>query len=387
MKTEVFKNSIGNAPEIIMDGGLVGVPTETVYGLACNGLDADAVKKVYEVKGRPEAKPLSLMVSGKEDIDSYCINVPYAAYHFADKYWPGPLTIVLEANGDIPSVVLAGGNTVGLRCPDSDLTLELLKKCRLPLAAPSANISGKPSPKSADEVLSYFDGQIDAVIDGGVCGVGEESTILDLSFNNVAILRKGALKTRIIGITGHSGAGKTSVLGFLENMGCAVIECDKLYHELLESSKQLNDELYEAFPECYEDGKLNRKSLSGVVFSDKTKLSLLNRITHRHISYAVIEKILDYNNDGYAYVAIDASELLVSPLKDVCDLLVGVVADPELRIKRIMDRDSIPYGQAEKRITAQKDSQYFIDNCHRVIVNNSTFEDLINRCKEVFENG
>ena len=146
MKTEILTNELLRAEEIIKNGGLVAVPTETVYGLAGNGLDEQAVQKIYEVKGRPEVKPLSLMVSGIEDIEKYALNPPPEAYALAEAFWPGPLTIVLKARAFISPTVLAGGSTVGLRCPDSELTLELLKKSGLPLAAPSANPTGEKSP-------------------------------------------------------------------------------------------------------------------------------------------------------------------------------------------------------------------------------------------------
>ena len=167
MKTEVIRENISEAAELIRRGALVAVPTETVYGLAGSGFDEAAVERIYEVKGRPEVKPLSLMVPGPEAFEKCCTEVPEAARTLAARFWPGPLTIVLPARPEIPRVVLAGGSTVGLRCPDHPLTLELLRQCGLPLAAPSANPSGEPSPKTAQQVLSYFEGKMEAVIDGG----------------------------------------------------------------------------------------------------------------------------------------------------------------------------------------------------------------------------
>ena len=135
MKTQVFSGTAKGAAEIIKDGGLVAVPTETVYGLAGSGLNEQAVGMIYEVKGRPAIKPLSLMVHGSEAMDALCLDVPEQARTLAACFWPGPLTIVLKAKPEIPSIVLAGGSTVGLRCPDHPLTLELLRDCGLPLAA------------------------------------------------------------------------------------------------------------------------------------------------------------------------------------------------------------------------------------------------------------
>ena len=125
MKTEIITNEIERAAEIIRQGGLVAVPTETVYGLAGNGLDEQAVSEIYRVKGRPEVKPLSLMVHDSSALDAYCQDVPAGAYALAKRFWPGPLTIVLKAKDIVPEIVRAGGDTVGLRCPDHPATLAL----------------------------------------------------------------------------------------------------------------------------------------------------------------------------------------------------------------------------------------------------------------------
>ena len=186
-------NNITPAAEIIKNGGLVGVPTETVYGLAANGLDALAVQKIYDVKGRPETKPINLLVSGMADVEKFCRDIPDAAYRLAEKFWPGPLTIVMKKKDNVPDVVTAGGDTVGVRCPDHLKTLELIRLAAVPLAAPSANLSGRPSLKSADEVLKIFDGKIDAVIDGGQCSVGIESTIIGLTGGEAVLFRQGGL--------------------------------------------------------------------------------------------------------------------------------------------------------------------------------------------------
>ena len=199
METIIIKDELTEAAEILRRGGLVGVPTETVYGLAGNGLDAEAVRRIYEVKGRPERKPLALMVPDAEAMPLYCRDVPAAAKELARRFWPGPLSIVLKADTElVPDIVRAGGDTVSLRCPDHPLTLEALRLAGLPFAAPSANPSGQPSPKTAQEVYAYFSGQIEAVIDGGPCGLGRESTILDMSGTPYRILRQGALPAEAV---------------------------------------------------------------------------------------------------------------------------------------------------------------------------------------------
>ncbi|MBQ8831824.1 MAG: threonylcarbamoyl-AMP synthase [Oscillospiraceae bacterium] len=194
MKTVIISDGdISYAARLISEGRLVAVPTETVYGLSADGLCESAVEEIYNVKGRPETKPISLLVSDIETVEHFCDDIPQEAYILAEKFWPGPLTMILRKKSIVPDIVTAGGSTVGVRCPDHPLTLELLKTCGKPLATPSANISGMPSPKSADEVLSYFDGKIPCVIDGGKCSVGIESTIVDMTVTPPKILRQGGL--------------------------------------------------------------------------------------------------------------------------------------------------------------------------------------------------
>lgn len=198
MKTVLTSDDLELASEIIKSGGLVGVPTETVYGLAANGLDEKAVAEIYRVKGRPETKPISLLVSGMEGAESFCKNIPEAAYVLAEKFWPGPLTMVLEKRDNVPDIVTAGGKTVGVRCPAHEATLEIIRRCDLPFATPSANLSGMPSPKDAQGVMDYFDGKIPCVVDGGACSVGIESTVLLMTVTPPKVLRAGGLSAERI---------------------------------------------------------------------------------------------------------------------------------------------------------------------------------------------
>ena len=232
------EKSLPLAAGILRGGGLTAVPTETVYGLCANGLDAGAVSALYEVKGRPEIKPLSLMIPGPEDMDKYARDIPDAARTLAERFWPGPLTIILPAVESIPSVTLAGGKTVGLRCPDHPLTLALLRLTGFPLAGPSANPSGQPSPKTAAQVLSYFDGKIGAVVDGGPCGIGKESTILDMTAEE-ALDDALVENMTVYGLSGGSGSGKTTVLEYLTQRGALGLDCDAIYHELLEKDEDM----------------------------------------------------------------------------------------------------------------------------------------------------
>ena len=181
------------AANIIMQGGLVAIPTETVYGLGANGLDETAVAKIFEAKGRPQDNPLILHISGPEQIELFCHHIPQAAYDLAEKFWPGPLTMVLPARSNVPKRTTAGLDTVAVRCPDSDVTREIIRLSGVPLAAPSANISGKPSTTTAKHVKYDHDGRIDAIVDGGPCRVGVESTIIDLSGERPRLLRPGGI--------------------------------------------------------------------------------------------------------------------------------------------------------------------------------------------------
>ncbi len=396
MNTKRFIGCTDELVGIMRGGGLVAVPTETVYGLAGNGLDEKAVAEIYEVKGRPEVKPLSLMVHDAASMERYCESVPPQAYTLAKRFWPGPLTIVMKAKPCVPEIVRAGGETVGLRCPDHPLTLELLEKSRVPFAAPSANPSGESSPKNADSVLKYFDGKIDAVLDGGECGIGRESTLIDLSRMPYRILRQGALPAdeiadalvdgmKIIGITGGTGCGKTTALNELERRGALLIDCDAVYHRMLETDRPMLDEIEKYFPGAVVDGKLDRKALGAVVFTDEEALRDLNIITHRHINLEIRRILREHAMNGGTLAAIDAIELFSSGLAKRCTATVGVIAGRDVRISRIMRRDGISREYAMMRVNAQRPNEYFIQKCSRVLENNGSQEEFIERCRKTFE--
>ena len=181
------------AADILTSGGLVAIPTETVYGLAANGLDPEAVAKIFLAKGRPQDNPLILHISEASEMERYCHTIPEAAYKLAEAFWPGPLTMVLPARDIVPKCTTAGLPTVAVRCPDNAITREIIRIADCPLAAPSANISGKPSTTTAQHVLHDHNGRIDAIVDGGPCRVGVESTILDLSEKKPRLLRPGGI--------------------------------------------------------------------------------------------------------------------------------------------------------------------------------------------------
>ena len=371
MKTQRITTEIAQAADAIRAGQLVAVPTETVYGLAGNGLAPEAVAQIYEVKGRPSVKPLSLMVHDASAMARYCDPVPQAAHTLAEAFWPGPLTIVLCAKACVPEIVRAGGETVGLRCPDHPATLALIEAAQLPLAAPSANPSGAPSPKTADDVLAYFDGQIAAVIDGGPCGIGRESTLVDLSCTPYRILRAAAVpddavwdalvrRMHIVGITGGTGCGKTTALMELERQGALVIDCDAVYHELLASNAAMLAEINARFPGTIENGALQRKRLGAVVFAD------------------------DVVQLGVLHVALHIA-LIESGLAELCTVTIGVTAPREVRIERLIAREGVTRDYAEARIDAQKPNEWFVQNCSHVLDNGGTLADFQRRCHQLIQ--
>ena len=395
MKTEIITDNVDRARAILRGGGLVAVPTETVYGLACDGLNADAVESVYDVKGRPPVKPLALMVPGPEAIGDYGEDVPPAALALAEKFWPGPLTLVLRAKAAVPAIVRAGSETVGLRCPDHPLTLSLLRVCGFPLAGPSANPSGAPSPRTAGEVLDYFDGKIDAVLDGGPCALGTESTVFDMSRTPYRVLRQGAVpeydiraaladRLFLIGLTGGTGAGKTTALRVLQDMGALTIDCDEVYHRMTEESDSLREALTVRFGPVYEGRTLDRKKLGAIVFADKAALGDLNAITHRSMAGEIDRRLRDWAMAGGTVAAVDAIALIQSGFAARCDAVVAVTAPAEVRVRRIMAREGVSEEYARLRIAAQPDDAYYRTHATATLVNDGTPEAFGEKCAALF---
>ena len=196
MKTQLFTNTPENiikTAEILKKGGLAAIPTETVYGLAADALNGEAVAKIFAAKGRPMDNPLIVHVAEFEDIERFALvrEIPEAARKLAKVFWPGPLTIIMKKGGVIPDEVSAGLDTVAIRLPSHPSARAIIKAADTPLAAPSANLSGSPSPTTAQHVMNDMDGKIDAVFDGGACGVGVESTVITLAEDTPRLLRPG----------------------------------------------------------------------------------------------------------------------------------------------------------------------------------------------------
>lgn len=188
----VQENDLARAAEIIRGGGLVVFPTETVYGLGGNATDDSAAQKIYAAKGRPSDNPLIIHIAKPEDAESYAVpNDTY--FRLAKAFMPGPLTVILPKRENIPSSVTGGLDTVAVRCPSHPVAHRLIELAGVPIAAPSANLSGKPSPTSAAHVAQDMDGRVDMILDGGECEIGLESTIVKIDGNSLTLLRPGGI--------------------------------------------------------------------------------------------------------------------------------------------------------------------------------------------------
>lgn len=199
MKTQLLQandpQTAQTAAELISHGELVAIPTETVYGLGANAMDEQAVAKIFIAKGRPQDNPLIIHIAEPAELTRYCHDIPDAAWLLAKKFWPGPLTMVLPVKDCIPKATTAHLSTVAVRCPASAITRDIIRLSGVPIAAPSANLSGKPSTTSAKHVLHDYgtDGKIAAIVDDGPCSVGVESTIVDLTEPVPRLLRPGGV--------------------------------------------------------------------------------------------------------------------------------------------------------------------------------------------------
>lgn len=189
----VITTDIAYCQELLKNKQLVAIPTETVYGLAANAFDADAVSQIFGMKGRPRFNPLILHIHDLRQLNDLATDIPAVAMKLANAFWPGSLTLILPKQPTVPDIITAGKSTVGVRMPNHPMTLELLKGLPFPLAAPSANPFTRVSPTSAQHVANYFGNRIPAILDGGPCKVGLESTIVGFDGNTPVVYRKGGI--------------------------------------------------------------------------------------------------------------------------------------------------------------------------------------------------
>jgi L-threonylcarbamoyladenylate synthase len=195
---KIDQEIIQSAAKILKDGGLVAFPTETVYGLGAYALDETATKKIYGAKGRPSDNPLIVHISNTADLNTLVSSVSPKAQLLINRFWPGPLTLIFNKNNQVPKHITGGLNTVAVRIPSHPIALALLDCVKLPIAAPSANTSGRPSPTSAQHVIEDLNGKIDMIIDGGKVNIGLESTVLDVTMDTPMILRPGYITQEML---------------------------------------------------------------------------------------------------------------------------------------------------------------------------------------------
>jgi len=510
MKTVLFHpekdhTAIQEAAAIIKHGGLLGIPTETVYGLGANALDETAVLHIFQAKGRPQDNPLILHIPDASWLEKYCHDVPPAAYALAEKFWPGPLTMILPRRDIVPLRTTGGLDTVGVRCPDHPMTLDIIRAAGVPVAAPSGNLSGRPSPTTAEHMWEDMNGRINGIVDGGACTVGVESSIIDLTVTPPRLLRAGGLplealeevlgevevdksirekladgeqakapgmkyrhyapkapvtvvtgspmrsaayiaaqagegcgvicfdefaslypkcivhslgsmndvseqarrvfdalrtfdstevrqifaqcpdegglglavsnrlkkaagfctvdagRPLVIGLTGPTGAGKTSALRAIERLGGCVLDADAIYHEMLKTDLPLRTALTDAFGEVFlPDGSLDRQKLGTAVFGDAKELEKLNQIIYAHIPRELSRRM---NATVAPIIGIDAINLIEGGLDKLCDCTVAVLSPAQLRLGRIMARDGISEEYARLRIAAQKSDDFYREHC------------------------
>ena len=515
MNTIVFHpesdpNAVRDAAAILRRGGLLGIPTETVYGLGADALNEDAVSRIFLAKGRPQDNPLIIHVPDASWLERYCRSVPPAAYQLAERFWPGPLTMILPRRDIVPLQTTGGLETVGVRCPNHPVTLAIIEAAGVPIAAPSGNTSGRPSPTTAPHMIEDMDGRIDGIVDGGPCTVGVESTIIDLTVTPPRLLRPGGLPLEslrqvlgevavdkavtgllaagerprapgmkyrhyaphapvtvvtgepersarriqgllsdtagvicfdeyaplfpghiihklgpaadksaqarhvfdalrtfdgtdvteifaqcpddgglglavanrlkkaagfhlidadsplIVGLTGGTGAGKTSALAALEDLGGTVLDCDAVYHQMLRTDPALREAITAAFgPVFCPDGSLDRQKLGTLVFSDHAALDRLNAIVYEYLPPELLRRA-----QGHTLVGLDAISLMESGLGRLCACTVAVLAPAEDRVRRIMARDGISEDYARLRISAQPSDAFYRERCSHILENN-----------------
>lgn len=205
MKTKILhissaddQDNLIEAAEVLKAGGLVAFPTETVYGIGANALDVEVARKIYEAKGRPSDNPLIVHLCSASQVNQYVEEIPEVAYPLMETFWPGPLTMIFRKSDRIPDEITGGLPTVALRIPSHDIAFRLIELSGLPIAAPSANISGKPSPTIASHVIEDLSGRVDMIVDGGDVEIGLESTVLDLTGDVPMVLRPGGITQAMI---------------------------------------------------------------------------------------------------------------------------------------------------------------------------------------------
>lgn len=507
------KEEIEEIAALLKKGEAVAIPTETVYGIAADCFNESAVMKIFEAKGRPSDNPLIVHIARKEELSLLVKEIPEKVNELTDKYWPGPLTIILPKKDTVSDRVSGGLSTVAVRMPSHPVAKAIIEAAGVPLAAPSANISGFPSPTSACYVTDDMYGRLPAIVDGGDCDFGIESTVITLATDPPMLLRPGAVTYEqlteilgeisihsavlnpleegvtaaspgmkykhysptaklvilngsredyiafinknphfadyalcfegeekdiplpsvtfgkeddpfsqakrlfdafreldekgakkvlvrspsregvglgvcnrlyraagfsflspnegiIIGLTGESGSGKSTVCTLLEKKGCVIIDADKIARSITEKGSPVLKRLSEAFGDdiINTDGTLNRQLLAEKAFKDYESKALLDSITHPEIVNICEKRAKEETQKGKC-VIIDAPLLFTSGLWKICHKTVKVYAPEDVRLKRILERDNLPekdillrFSKQTKEADAAKAADIVINN-------------------------
>lgn len=226
---------IKEAGDILREGGLVIIPTETVYGIAANMLNKKAIERLYAAKQRPKEKSFSLHIDTKEKVEDFCRDIPIAAYKLIDKFWPGPLTLILNSK----NINGAQGRTIGIRMPDDETALRLISAANVPVACPSANISGEPAPVDFQEAIKDFNGLVDFAVDAGKTKLGVQSSVVDLTFEPLRILREGAIKKEEL----EEAARKKTVLFVCTGNSCRSVMAKGLLEKKIKEKSRRDIEI------------------------------------------------------------------------------------------------------------------------------------------------
>lgn len=509
---------IETAGEILRRGGLVAIPTETVYGLAGNALDPAVSARIYAVKGRPSDNPLIVHISAMEELPSLVAEIPAAAKKLAEAFWPGPLTIIMKKSAIVPKETTGGLDTVAVRMPSHPAARAIIRAAGVPLAAPSANLSGLPSPSAFEHVCDDLMGRVEAIVDGGDCAVGLESTVITVAGEVPCVLRPGGVSveqlravlgrvdvdravlekpaenarvaspgmkykhyapkaeitivdaaledyarfvnaqpeavalcfqgeeplldvpcvpfgraedalsqahdlfaalhrldaigaktvyarmprrngvglavynrliraaafrvcapesTWVVGLTGQTGAGKSTVSARLAARGCAVIDCDAVTRDPALYGGECLAELQKAFGRdiMKPDGTLDRRLLARRAFADDESTQTLNRITHPVIFSRLRAEIAARKAAGARVIVLDAPTLFEAGAERLCRRVVSVLADRAVRKARILQRDGITGEEAERRMRAQQADGFYASRSDYVLDNTASVTD------------
>ncbi len=295
-KTDKQGQAVAQAAAVLREGGLVAFPTETVYGLGANALDEEAAAKIYGAKGRPADNPLIVHIAEKDNVYGLVKEVPETAKKLMEAFWPGPLTILFQKASCIPDTTTSGLHTVGIRFPDHPVALALIQAAGVPIAAPSANTSGKPSPTRAEHVWDDMEGRIDWILDGGEVGIGVESTIVDVTGPVPMILRPGFITREMIAavigrvevdpaVTAPTGAVQPKAPGmkyrhYAPKAPLVIVEGDT--HRVVDKINALAEEAAAAGKVC------------GIIATEETKERYFNGLI-KSIGYRAKEESIAHN--------------------------------------------------------------------------------------------